>query len=185
MLFRGSRLRKICKEVGEITATTKRIAEEIVEIVEKHQGAGLAASQIGYDVRMFVVCVGEEADEKGNPIGIEPIIYINPKITKFYSEKCTMKEGCLSIPGILEDLERPCAVDVEALDLEGKTFIETNVKGWKSRCIQHEMDHINGILFIDHLSDEVREALQADLDLIEQKYYKLAPMHKGNNLSDL
>ena len=178
-------LRKVCREIREVTPQIQKIAEELIEIADTHQGAGLAAPQIGYDIRMFIVCVGEAADKEGHPIAIDPIIYINPKITKFYKESCTMAEGCLSIPGLIEDLERPKYVDIEAFDIHGKPFKEIKVQGWKSRCIQHEMNHLDGILFFDNLPEKVRQGLQTDLDLIEQKYYRMAQLGSSNRLSEL
>lgn len=136
--------------------------------MQEEQAAGIAAPQIGHSLRIFVLCVGEEVDERGRPNIIEPKVYINPKITQFYPEFCCMREGCVSVPGLALAIERPFAIDIEAQDIEGNIFKETLVGGWKSRCIQHELDHLNGILFFDKLSEENLSQIQEELLKIEQ-----------------
>jgi len=163
-------LRRKCKEVMEITDEIRDIAEKLLVTMQAHNGLGLAAPQIGYTWRMFAICVSDEIDEKGNPLDVEPKVFINPKITKFYGKEITLSEGCLSMPGFYEDVVRPEIIDVEAIDIEGKPIIEKGLCRWRSRCIQHELDHLDGILFIDHLAPNLKEKHADHLKLLEMQF---------------
>ncbi len=133
-------LRKKCQEVQEVTKEIKKLVEEMALALERKQGVGLSAPQVGVLKRVIVV----EA-EKG-PAGL-----INPKIIKKSREKEVMEEGCLSFPRLWLKIERRKEVEVEALDKEGKG-IRIKAEGLIARILQHEIDHLNGILFIDKLS---------------------------------
>lgn len=164
-------LREKCKEITEITDETRHIAKELIRIVKEKNGAGLAAPQIGYPVRMYAVWITDER-HASDALEPEPTIFINPVVTKQSSKKIVLEEGCLSIPTIFADVERSEIVTVKALDVEGNTFTEKNVGGWRARCILHEQDHIDGILFIDHLNEEKRQELDGALKFIELKHKK-------------
>src|SRR3990167_1147152 len=144
-------LREKCKGVKEITPEILRIAEELIQTMQAHNGIGLAAPQIGYNLRMFAIQVSDELDENNYPKDAPPQVLINPKITRFSKEKIKLPEGCLSIPGLHEEVIRPQMIDIEAMGIDGNPIIETNLKYWRSRCIQHECDHLDGVLFVDLL----------------------------------
>jgi peptide deformylase len=115
-------------------------------------GIGLAAIQIGVPKRIVTMDVAKKEGEK------EPRVFINPEITWSSEEKSTYEEGCLSIPEIHEDVDRPARVRVKFLDLDGKAH-EEEADGLYATCIQHEIDHLNGVLFIDHISKLKRDRI--------------------------
>ena len=163
-------LRKKCKEVKEITPFVKKVIDEMIEAVRGHNGAGLAAPQIGYDLCIFVNVFSRESDEDGNPLALDdPEVYINPSIVKISKKKFSASEGCLSIPGISYEIERPDKIDIEYTAVDGQRKISKNEKGWRSKCLQHEIDHLNGILFIDYLPKQELKKIQPLLFSIEKK----------------
>jgi peptide deformylase len=133
-------LRKKCQEVREVTMEIKKLVEEMILALEKKQGVGLSAPQVGVLKRVIVI-----ETEKG-PVGL-----INPKIIKKSRGKEVMEEGCLSFPGLWLKIKRAKEVEVEALDKEGKG-IRMEAEGLIAKILQHEIDHLDGILFIDRLS---------------------------------
>lgn len=162
-------LRKKCRPVSAITPEILSVCEDLVESMRPHNGTGLAAPQIGYDWRIFCIDTGEELDEDGYPV-VEPTkIFINPEIT--YASKNTSKRGeaCLSLPGFYEKVERPEVVDVKAIGVDGKEFEEKGVKLWRAQAIQHEIDHLDGILFIDRISDKDKKKIEKELKLFEMR----------------
>lgn len=163
-------LREKCVEVKEVTPEILDIANRLLVTMKASNGLGLAAPQIGYTYRMFAICISDEIDEKGNPLDAEPMVLLNPKITKFYSKKITLHEGCISIPGFYEEVTRPEQIDIEAIDLQGNKVIEKGLCRWRSRCMQHEIDHLDGILFIDRFPPELKEKHANQLQLLEMQY---------------
>ncbi len=162
-------LRKKCREVKEITPEILKIVEEMKEIVEAHNGAGLAAPQIGYDIRIFLNTYSEILDEDGYPEILEdPEVYINPKITKFSKKTLIQPEGCLSIPGISADVERAYEIEIEYTTLNGKK-VKRKEKKYRAKCLQHEMDHLDGILYFDHLPEEELQEIKPQLVALEVK----------------
>jgi peptide deformylase len=155
--------------VKEITDEIKQLAQDLMDTVMDKDGAGLAAPQIGYTVRMFVSRYDNGADDEGWPILCPSKVYINPKLSNPSSEMHTHGEGCLSIPGIYEDVTRPISIDVEAMDLEGNIFTET-ATGWRARNIMHENDHINGVLYVDRIPSNRRKKIEGALRAIKKKY---------------
>ena len=133
-------LRKKCEEVKEITEEIKRLSQEMIETLTKNQGVGLAVPQIGELKRMIVV-----QTEKG------PQTFINPKIIKKTKETIIDEEGCLSFPGLFLKIKRAKWVEIEALNEKGEK-IHLKAEGLPARIFQHEIDNLNGILFIDRLS---------------------------------
>lgn len=166
-------LRKKCRAVETIDASILRIVDELCDTVKAHNGCGLAAPQIGYDLDIFVVTITDRLDKDGEPYYEEPKVYINPKITRFSKDSILLGEGCLSIPGFYEDVKRPREIDVEALDIEGNIFTEKGLNKWRSRCIQHEYDHLNGTLFIDRLTQEQQEKYKNQLTALEMQFRKI------------
>lgn len=167
--YGNSALRKKCDKVAEITDEIRKIAQDLIDTVIDKDGAGLAAPQIGYPVRMFVSRYENGSDDEGWPILCPPKIYINPKLFQPSSEIDNHSEGCLSIPGIYEEVNRPFSIEVEAMDLKGNIFTET-ATGWRARNIMHENDHINGVLFIDRIQPNRRKKIEKSLTDIKKKY---------------
>ena len=146
-------LRQKSAEIHVIDEEIKNLAKDMLETMYNAPGIGLAAVQVGVLKRLIVVDISKE-DEKKNPIFL-----INPKIVWKSDTLVNNEEGCLSIPGYYGNVDRYETCKVEYLDIEGK-LNNINVSGLLSRCIQHEVDHCNGILFIDHLSHLKREIIQ-------------------------
>jgi len=146
------RLRLVSQPVGRITAEIKTLVEDMFESMYEAPGIGLAAIQLGVAKRVVTM----DLSKKEGPS--EPRVFINPEIV-WTSEECsTYEEGCLSIPEIHEDVERPARVKVKYLDLDGKPQ-EADAEGLFATCIQHEVDHTNGVLFIDHISKLKRDRI--------------------------
>ncbi|MFP5225197.1 MAG: peptide deformylase [Actinomycetota bacterium] len=146
-------LRATAAPVTRFDDALKRLADDMLETMDDAPGVGLAAPQVGRSIQMFVYDTGEEGERGG---------LCNPKITWLSQETIDMEEGCLSIPGIALDVTRPEAIMVEAQTLKGDPVtIETG--GFRARVFQHEIDHLNGILFIDHLPREIRKQAMAAL----------------------
>jgi peptide deformylase len=138
-------LRKKSKPVARIDAKVKRLVEDMFDTMYDAPGIGLAAVQIGEPMRVIVVDATRGEEEK------KPIAMINPEIVWSSDEKDTYEEGCLSIPEELYDVERPVRIRVKYCGIEGDDH-ELEAEGLLARVIQHEVDHVNGVLFIDHLS---------------------------------
>jgi peptide deformylase len=145
-------LRQQSAPVARVDEVVQRLVDDLFETMRAAKGVGLAANQIGIAQRVAVVDVGDEDPP--------PIALINPVILERSDEHETAEEGCLSIPDIFGDVERPAHVIVEALDRDGKKF-RVEAHGYKARAIQHEIDHVDGILFLDHLSAVKRSLLLA------------------------
>jgi peptide deformylase len=131
-------LRKKCEKVESLTPEVKKIIEDMIETMRKNCGVGLAAPQVGILKRIIVVETSE------GPRG-----FVNPKIVKESKEKEAMEEGCLSFPGLFLKVKRTKEVEIETLDENGKRM---KVQGLSARVLQHEIDHLDGILFIDKIS---------------------------------
>lgn len=159
-------LRKKCRPVGKITDEIRALGQDLLDSMVGHNGSGLAAPQLGYDVRMFAIQVSDTNDEYGYPLDAEPKVFINPKIVYFSKEKEADKEGCLSIPGFMAMVMRPQRIRVEATDLNGNKFTE-ELENWRSRCVQHECDHLDGILHIDRMSDKLKKKHEHELKVLE------------------
>jgi peptide deformylase len=139
------RLQAVSKDVEAVTDATRKLIDDMVDSMYAADGIGLAAIQIGEPLRVLVIDL-DQKDGKKNPIA-----YINPKITWASDEMAVFEEGCLSVPEIWDDVERPARIKAEYLDRDGnKQTLEAD--GLLATCLQHEMDHLNGVLFIDHLS---------------------------------
>lgn len=143
-------LRQQAAAVRAVDDEVRRLVADLFETMRAAKGVGLAANQIGVARRVAVVDVGEEDPP--------PLVLINPVILERSDEEETAEEGCLSIPEIFGDVTRPARVVVEALDKGGKKF-RAEAHGYKARAIQHEIDHLDGILFLDHLSAVKRNLL--------------------------
>lgn len=168
--FGDNVLRKKCKEVEEINPFILNVIKELKETVKAHNGAGLAAPQIGYDLRIFINVFDKKTDAEGFPLALEePEVYINPKIVKFSKRKFLKPEGCLSIPGVTIDVERAYEIDIEYMNLAGEKVLSKKEKKWRAKCLQHEMDHLDGVLFIDHISKEQLHQVTPTLVSLEKR----------------
>jgi peptide deformylase len=153
-------LKKVSEPVLTIDQDIRVLAQDMLETMYDAPGVGLAAIQIGVAKRVIVMDVSKSEDHR------EPHILINPEIIWASDNKRVYEEGCLSIPDYNEDVERPDKVRVRALNLDGET-IELEADGLLSTCVQHEIDHLNGVLFIDYLSKLKR-------DRVTKKFVKAA-----------
>ncbi len=160
LTFPDPRLREVAKPVTKFGPSLKKLAEDMLETMYSANGIGLAAPQVGELVRMLVIDTRPRAEKERRYDNDEmaelesqvaqPLVLINPEIVKGEG-KTTFDEGCLSVPGYFETVERFNVVEVKAFDVNGKEF-RFKTDGLLSICVQHEMDHLEGTLFIDHLS---------------------------------
>jgi peptide deformylase len=146
------RLRLVSQPVGRITGEIKTLIEDMFETMYEAPGIGLAAIQVGVPKRVVTVDLAKKEEPKN------PQVFINPEIVWSSDERSVYEEGCLSIPDIHEDVERPATVRFKYLDRDGKPH-EVEAEGLFATCIQHEVDHINGILFVDHISKLKRDRI--------------------------
>ena len=140
-------LRKVCKEVTNLNDRTKVLIEDMFDTMYEAQGVGLAAPQVGILKRIFVMDCG---DEEGNP---NPLVFINPEILEREGVQVDF-EGCLSVPGKSGKVPRAMKVKVRALDENMEEF-ELEAEGLMARCIQHENDHLDGIVYVDKVEGEL------------------------------
>jgi peptide deformylase len=163
-------LRRKADPVLEITQELRDLTYNMVETMDAKNGIGISAPQIGRSIRLFVLRNYQETKE--GELGLsDPIVYINPKIISVSRETCSETEGCLSIPGIREKVERPISIVLEALDLDGNLFKE-EISGYNARVRLHENDHLNGVLFIDRLGSFRRKKIDSMLKQIAVKCKK-------------
>jgi peptide deformylase len=152
IILPDKRLRSVSKPVVAIGDEIRTLVADMFETMYEAPGIGLAAIQVGMPSRVIVMDLSKREAEA------EPRVFINPEITWSSEEKSLYEEGCLSIPDVHEDVERPARVKIRYLDLEGKPH-EEDAEGLFATCIQHEVDHLNGVLFIDHISKLKRERI--------------------------
>jgi peptide deformylase len=145
------RLRLAAEPVKAIDAGVRTLVEDMFETMYTAPGIGLAAVQIGVLKRVVTIDIAKKEDDPK-----EPRVFINPRLLWASEETATAEEGCLSIPEFYEDVTRPAAVRVAYLDLDGKEQM-LEADGLLATCLQHEIDHLNGVLFIDHISRLKRE----------------------------
>jgi peptide deformylase len=145
IILPDKRLRLVSKPVGQIDADIRSLVTDMFETMYEAPGIGLAAIQVGVPSRVVVMDLSKRESEA------QPKVFINPEITWSSEEKSPYEEGCLSIPDIHEDVERPARVRVRYRDIDGNPHDE-DAEGLFATCIQHEVDHLNGVLFIDHIS---------------------------------
>ena len=183
--YGDSVLRTPCKEVSKVSKKIKNLAMDLLDTMYKANGVGLAAPQVGVSLRMFVIDV---SDPKGP---IDPMVFINPKIIK-KSGAINSYEGCLSFPQAYTDVRRYANVTIKALDINGRPFIKEAKDGvLLARAIQHEFDHLDGKLFIDHCRNRfsanevlrkfdlppIEEDRLIDEDFLEEEIVKFEKEH--------
>jgi len=150
LILPDKRLRKVSEPVKKIDAGIRKLIEDMLETMYDAPGIGLAAIQVGTAKRVVIMDLAQKEEPKN------PLVFVNPEVVWTSQEKATYEEGCLSIPEYYGDVERPAQVKVKFLDLEG-TPREIEANGLLATCLQHEIDHLNGILFIDPLSKLKRD----------------------------
>ena len=153
-------LRQVSKPVERVDDALRKLADDMLETMYDAPGIGLAAIQIGEPLRLLVIDLAKEGEEPA------PNVFVNPEILESSEQRSTYEEGCLSIPDYYAEVERPASVRVKYLDRDGKEQ-EIMAEGLMATCLQHEIDHLNGVLFIDHISKLKR-------DMVVKKFRKLA-----------
>ncbi|MFA7388335.1 MAG: peptide deformylase [Thiohalobacteraceae bacterium] len=152
--FPDPRLRTRARPVASVDAELQRLVDDMFETMYAAPGIGLAATQVDVHQRLLVADVSEDKDQ--------PLVLINPEILQLDGVE-EMEEGCLSVPGFYDKVQRAERVKVRALDREGKTF-ELDADGLLAVCIQHEIDHLDGKLFVDYLSNLKRQRIRKKLE---------------------
>ncbi|MBW8074644.1 peptide deformylase [Metallibacterium scheffleri] len=152
--FPDPRLRIVAQPVTRFDAALAQLVRDMFETMYAAPGIGLAATQVNVHQRLLVADVSEAHDQ--------PLVLVNPRILAQHGAQ-TYQEGCLSVPGIFADVDRALAISVEAEDITGKTFM-LDASDLLAVCIQHEMDHLQGKLFVDYLSPLKREMVRRKLD---------------------
>lgn len=139
------RLQAVSSDVRVVDGEIRKLVADMTESMYAADGIGLAAVQIGVPLRVIVIDLAQKEGKKN------PLTFINPKILWASKETAIFEEGCLSVPEIWDDVERPSRIRAEYLDREGQLLM-LEADGLLATCLQHEIDHLNGVLFIDHLS---------------------------------
>jgi len=150
IILPDKQLRLVSTPVEKVTGDVRKLAEDMFETMYDAPGIGLAAIQVGVPQRLITM---DLAKKEGPP---NPRVFINPEITWSSEDLSVYEEGCLSIPEYYEEVERPAKVRVRFLDLDGRVH-EEEAEGLYATCIQHEIDHLNGVLFVDYLSKLKRD----------------------------
>lgn len=153
-------LRQISKPVERFDGALRTLTADMLETMYDAPGIGLAAIQVGEPLRMLVIDLAKEDEPKA------PQVFINPQILSTADARSVYEEGCLSIPDYYAEVERPASLRLSYIDVEGKQH-EIEADGLLATCLQHEIDHLNGVLFIDHISKLKR-------DMVVKKFKKLS-----------
>lgn len=156
------RLRTISSPVDAVDDELRALISDMLETMYDAPGIGLAAIQVGVPKRVLVIDLQEEEDEEGKPVRC-PRVFINPELYDPSDEWTVYTEGCLSVPEQFADVERPATIHARWLDENG-TAHDEKLDGLLATCLQHEMDHLEGVLFIDHLSKLKRDMVMRKLE---------------------
>jgi peptide deformylase len=151
------RLRQISSPVDQVDDEVRALVKDMFETMYAAPGIGLAAIQVGVPRRILVIDLQEPEEEGGEPVR-DPRVFINPEIVEHSDRDVPYTEGCLSVPDQYAEVDRPDRIRARWVDLDGKVR-EEEIEGLLATCLQHEMDHLNGVLFIDHLSRLKREMI--------------------------
>lgn len=157
--FPDPRLRTVAEPVEVVDDEVRQQISDMFETMYAAPGIGLAATQVNIHRRIIVIDLSEEQNE--------PLVLINPEFEVLDNELHRYQEGCLSVPGFYEDVKRPQQIRVKSLDRDGKPF-EFIADGLLAVCVQHEIDHLNGRLFVDHISSLKRDRIKQKLDKIHK-----------------
>lgn len=154
VLWPDPRLTETCAPVAEITPEIEILAKDMLETMYAAPGRGLATPQVGVLQRLFVMDVGWKEGKS------DPLVCINPMLQEVGEDRASSEEGCLSIPGVLAEVTRPAQVQMVWTGLNGARYVQS-FDGFAAACVQHELDHLDGVVTFDHLAAEDREALMA------------------------
>ena len=154
LIFPDQRLRTVAKEVLDINEEVRTLSNDLLETMYEGNGIGLSATQVNIHKRILVVDVSEEKDS--------PMIFINPTVEVLGQEEKIYGEGCLSVPGFFEEVSRPAKIKITALNLDGEEF-SIEAEGLLAVAVQHEMDHLDGKIFVDFLSNLKRQRIKQKL----------------------
>ena len=158
--FPDPRLRTKAKPVAVVDDAIRQLIKDMFETMYDAPGIGLAATQVNHHIRLVVMDISEDKSQ--------PMVFINPKVTPLTQEKAPYEEGCLSVPSVYDVVDRPTMVRIEALNEQGEAFsLETD--GLLAVCIQHELDHLEGKLFVDYLSSLKRQRIKAKLQKLQKQ----------------
>ena len=166
------RLRQISSPVEKVDDEVRALVADMFETMYQAPGIGLAAIQVGVPKRILVIDLQEPREEGGEPVR-DPRVFINPEIVESSDQEVPYTEGCLSVPDQYAEVDRPDQIRARWLDIDGKPQDE-KITGLLATCLQHEMDHLNGILFIDHLSRLKREMILKKLAKQRKEQLKAA-----------
>jgi peptide deformylase len=155
-------LRYRSKPIARVDAQLKSLIDEMFDIMYEFRGVGLAANQVNLPMRLFVA--NPSGDKEEGP----ELVFINPVINRAKGS-AEAEEGCLSLPGINAQIKRNKSLQINAYDLTGRE-VNTEVDGFMARIVQHEIDHLDGVLFIDRLAEELRRPIQEKIDALEAAY---------------
>lgn len=158
--FPDPRLRTVAKPVTVVDDRIRQLTDDMLETMYAAPGIGLAATQVNVHERVLVMDISEEHNN--------PMVFINPEIEVLGPEEQEYQEGCLSVPGFFEEVNRPANIRITALDREGKAF-EILPDGLLAVCVQHEIDHLDGKLFVDYISPMKRNRIRSKLEKQQRK----------------
>ena len=158
--FPDPRLRTVAKPVEKVDDELRKLIDDMFETMYACPGIGLAATQVDVHQRLIVMDLSEDQTQ--------PRVFINPEITPLTDEVAPYEEGCLSVPGFYEKVQRPARVHIKALDRDGNTF-EEEADELLAPCIQHEIDHLDGKLFVDYVSRLKRDRIKKKLEKIHRQ----------------
>jgi peptide deformylase len=164
------RLHTVAKPVAAVDERIRELAARMFDTMYEAKGIGLAATQVNVHERLIVIDASEERNQ--------PMVLINPEITWFSPDKRQGEEGCLSVPGIYDGVERSTAVTVQALDLEGQLRTH-QAEGLLAVCIQHEMDHLMGKVFVEYLSPLKRNRIKTKMVKLQREDERYAALSQG------
>ncbi|MGZ2411449.1 peptide deformylase [Sphingomonas sp. F9_3S_D5_B_2] len=166
------RLREISKPVERFDEDLRILVADMFETMYDAPGIGLAAIQVGVPQRVLVIDLQEPVEEDGEPVK-DPKVFINPEILEHSDQDVPYNEGCLSVPDQYAEVDRPDRIKARWKDLDG-TVHEEEIDGLLATCLQHEMDHLNGVLFIDHLSRLKRDMILKKIAKLRKEQQKKA-----------
>lgn len=146
-----------CVPVEDVSDEIRTLAQDMLDTMYAAKGRGLAAPQVGASHRIFVMDIGWKEGKS------DPLICINPMLQEIGEDRATLEEGCLSIPGVLAEVNRPSQVQMVWTSLEGARYVQS-FEGFGAACVQHEIDHLDGIVTFDHLDADTRAALIAQYE---------------------
>jgi len=149
------RLAEICPQIAEITPEIEALAADMLETMYAAKGRGLAAPQVGAMLRIFVMDTGWKEGKS------DPLVCINPMLQEVSEERATLEEGCLSILGVTAEVSRPAQVQMMWTGLNGGRYVQS-FGGFAAACVQHELDHLDGVVTFDHLDAQTRAKLEAE-----------------------